>query len=118
MQKQRLNKQSYLEIKREIDEQCGWLASLAAIEVVEKALAHSLKSSYAMVNEVNYVVLVLEADCHHHAPKKRLPETSLLDKLCRQGLVVYYYHSIDGHHHHICLALKKKIANFPILAHG
>jgi len=117
MKRYQLNKQTYLEIKQTIDKSCGWLASLAAVEVIEKTLRHGVNHSFCLVDEKSYLVLVLDADCGKK-DERALPAVSLIDKLCRQGLIVYYYHSIDKQHHHICLALKKKMAGFTVLAHG
>lgn len=117
MKKHQLNKQTYFEIKKTIDESCGWLASLAAVEVIEKTLNHGVNQSFCIVDEKNYLVLVIDADCGGKNDQK-LPSVSLIDKLCRQGLIVYYYHSIDKQHHHICLALKKKMAGFTVLAYS
>lgn len=117
MKKYKLNKQTYLDIKKTIDESCGWLASLAAVEVMEQTLGHGFNQSFSLVEEPNYVVLVLDAECGQKKEEKA-PAASLIDKLCRQGLIVYYYHSINKHHHHICLALKKKMAGFTLFAHS
>lgn len=117
MKRHQLNKETYLEIKQTINKRCGWLASLAAVEVIEKTLNHGVNQSFCLVDEKNYLVLVLDADCGAKHGQD-LPAVSLIDKLCHQGLIVYYYHSIDKQHHHICLALKKKMAGFAVIAHG
>ncbi len=104
--KEILTKETGNSLKLEIADRCG---RTAADEVFEDAWFHGKNQVCQIIDENDHVVVVVDSECPDQVDHPlNTRQKSVIDALCRQGIVLYYYHSIHEKHHHVCLALKKK----------